>query len=507
MRLPSGGYFNEQQKQCIEAIVAGKYHPHPFICFGPPGTGKTTVLCAAIEAVLRSSPKHRVFACAPSNSAADLFIERLGGKLDETQLFRLNATYRDARTASAKVLKYSSRRDDLGHFTLIPRDDLLKYRVVVSTCISGAWLRGLGCEPGDFTHVFIDEAGHCTEPESMATLGGLLDGTMSTRVILGGDPQQLGPIVRNPLALQHGLGVSWMERLIRGADHDDNSPYYRPSGTGPYPAHSMTKLLHNYRSHPDILAQPNQLFYENELIASADKMSRERLCRWSSFPGARFPILLHHVAGQEEREGTSPSWYNRDELIITMEFVQKLLETKSLGLSESDVGIITPYAKQASKLRELARRRRWNVGDGHLKIGSVEEFQGQERTVILISTVRSQIASIATFDTPFQLGFVKQEKRLNVAITRAKAGVIIVGNANVLETDARWRSVIAFIQAKGGIVGDYELKGSKEDADMDPASDPFIGFLAENANVNANANGDDDDDDFQHVELPTRHEE
>ena len=395
----------------------------------------------------------RILAAAPSNSAADLLAERMAAapvSMSQSAMFRMNAVSRDSRSIPAILQPFSSIVD--GQCTLRPRSELLKYELVICTCITAATLYSLGCEVGDFTHIILDEAGHATEPEALAAMTGLIDAT-HTRVVLAGDPLQLGPIIRSPLASKHGLGVSLLERLLMDAQSVQQSPYYRPPGAS-FPALYITKLLHNYRSHPALLEQPNAMFYKNELIASAEKLARESLQRWPEFPLSGFPLLLHHLEGKEEREGDSPSWWNSAEAIAVVEYVRQLLSYKAGALSMADIGVITPYRKQVQKIRSLLS---FKFPHEHqlLKVGSVEEFQGQERRVVLISTVRSQQLTFEQFDIKYRLGFVNHPKRLNVALTRAKAALIIVGNAHLLRTDACWKQYIDFIHTRGAVRGRY----------------------------------------------------
>jgi helicase MOV-10 len=108
----------------------------------------------------------------------------------------------------------------------------------------------------------------------------------------------------------------------------------------------ITKLVHNYRSHPAILKVPNELFYNNELIASADKLLRESLCQWSELPKKGFPVMFHGVMGQDQREERSPSFFNPEEVAITLQYVDKLLDMKPKLVKQNHIGVISPYHKQ-----------------------------------------------------------------------------------------------------------------------------------------------------------------
>ena len=158
-----------------------------------------------------------MLACAPSNSAADLITTKLSATLDDKKLFRFNAPSRRTKEIPAGVLKYShfapTKGDQQSHFGVpLPVDEVKLFRVVVSTCISGSFAHFIGIPRGHFTHIFIDEAGHATEPESLVSIKTLADA--KTNIVLTGDPKQLGPVIQSPIARQLGLQTSYLERLM-----------------------------------------------------------------------------------------------------------------------------------------------------------------------------------------------------------------------------------------------------------------------------------------------------
>ena len=198
---------------------------------------------------------------------------------------------------------------------------------------------------GHFSHIFVDESGHAVEPECLIPITGLLDPQIG-QVVLAGDPQQLGPVLRSQIAIQYGLQVSLLERLMnrdvyqRRDDLPPDQPPFNPS--------VVTKLQENYRSHPAILDQPNRMFYHNELVPSADPVLRRKMCRWEGLVTQGFPLIFHGVVGEENQEANSPSFFNPEEVSLVCHYVKQLKETRgacSLNI-EKDVGIITPYRKQ-----------------------------------------------------------------------------------------------------------------------------------------------------------------
>ncbi|KXZ53358.1 hypothetical protein GPECTOR_7g1254 [Gonium pectorale] len=159
------------------------------------------------------------------------------------------------------------------------------------------------------------------------------------------------------------------------------------------------------------------------------------------------PILFHNLVGQDVQEASSPSWHNVHEARQVKLYVQSLMSLKRNRPTGADIGVISPYRMQVQRIRaQLA------AVDRAIKVGSVEEFQGQERKVIIISTVRSSSQHLA-LDAKHRLGFLANPKRLNVAITRAKALLVIVGNAQILATDPHWRRLLRFIRARGAATG------------------------------------------------------
>ncbi|KAM9369400.1 LOW QUALITY PROTEIN: helicase MOV-10 [Phaethornis superciliosus] len=326
--------------------------------------------------------------------------------------------------------------------------------------------------PGFFSHVFIDECGQATETESVVPLAGLLSimdqktNPQGGQLVLAGDPQQLGPILRSPLAIQHGLGTSLLERLML------HNPLYKKSREG-YNPQFVTKLLWNYRSHEAILRIPNELFYDSGLKAcECNGLDiRSLYCTWDELPKKGFPIIFHGVRGEDRREAKSPSFFNTSEIEVLVDYLKKLLQSRGKGgcpsVSPKEIGIISPYRKQVEKIRKaitsLDPVLRALPDIKLLKVGSVEEFQGQERRVILVSTVRSCSAYLE-LDQTFNLGFLKDPKRFNVAITRAKALLIVVGNPAVLSKDQHWQRFLRYCREEGGYTGcPYEEESTAED--------------------------------------------
>ena len=176
-----------------------------------PGTGKTVTVIECIRQLLAKYPQAKILACAPSNSAADLIAFRLRGHLSTDELFRFYAASQFKDQILEGLGPYTSTQAD-GHFSVPPMDRLKNFKVIVSTCNSAAVFSGIGVASGHFTHIFIDEAGQATEPETFVSIKMLADS--KTNVVLSGDPKQLGPVIRSVITRELGLEKSYLERLM-----------------------------------------------------------------------------------------------------------------------------------------------------------------------------------------------------------------------------------------------------------------------------------------------------
>ncbi|KDO32876.1 hypothetical protein SPRG_02568 [Saprolegnia parasitica CBS 223.65] len=473
---PTRSINPEQHKvinDVLDHVMSSAKVKAPYLLFGPPGTGKTVTLVETIVQLLRAKPDAKILVCAPSNAAADNVVERLASQLTRAKLLRAMAFSRREKGTPDAVLPFTKTNGE-GGFTPVTLGDVQAVAVIVSTIGSGAKLYNLGVARGYFSLIAIDEAAQASEPEVVTVLGPLA--LPATVVVLAGDPKQLGPVVKSAVAAKHGLGMSLMERLMEREL---------------YATSHKTKLLRNYRSHDAILTVPNELFYEGELTPHAPKATTHNMLAWPSLPNAAAPILFHGITGAEMQDADSPSWYNLFELHAVLTYIQSLKTYPGLRLDE--IGVITPYAKQRQKIQMALQKHKL---DGVL-VGSVEQFQGGERRVILVSTVRSSTEFFAD-DAKFRLGFVSHPKRFNVAITRAKALLIVVGNPDILETSSTWGPFLEHCVRLGAIAGAPPRhataiikaerandSGNDSDADDDDDDDEYGGN-----------DSDDDDDDY-----------
>jgi superfamily I DNA and/or RNA helicase len=303
----------------------------------------------------------------------------------------------------------------------------------------------------------VDEAGHGWEPEIIASFSSMLvvgtdkcnnqqqqqqqQGTvLRSQLVLAGDPRQLGPIVRSDAVDEDhgGLAISLLERLLGTHSSYGFDPQAYPDSSG-FDPRVITMLRHCYRCHPSILQVPNELFYGSKLIPSALSAVTDNMLTWEVLPTPGFPMIFHGVVGKNEREGNSPSWFNAIEVEAVFGYVRQLVD--GAGVPAKDIAVIAPYIKQVSKTRQLLRRPDNQHRYDDVAVGSCEKMQGQERRVIIITTVRSSTEFLEQ-DEVYNIGFLSNPKRFNVALTRAQALVIVVGNPYVLCTDPHWNALL-----------------------------------------------------------------
>ncbi|KAJ8087594.1 hypothetical protein PM082_006427 [Marasmius tenuissimus] len=437
---------NPNQLQAVTSIVHAPAGSPPFVIFGPPGTGKTVTLVETIRQILASESKARVLACAPSNSAADLIALRLR-ELGPDVLFRAYAPSRFREQVPAELIPFTYCTPN-GHFSVRGSERVEEFRVVVTTCISASIVSGIGVPRGHYSHIFVDEAGQATEPEVMVAIK-MMAGD-ETNVVVCGDPKQLGPIIRSSVARRLGLGASYIERLMGREVYDEVEGY----------GISVVKLTKNYRSHSAILRFPNEQFYRGDLEPCADPGITDLFLNSTHVVSPKFPIVFHSVFGKDDREASSPSYFNVDEVTVVKSVLEKLRSDPRIRLNDDDIGVIAPYRAQVLKLRAAFRSLSASV-----KVGSVEEFQGQERKVIIVTTVRSS-REFVDYDLRHTLGFVANPRRFNVAVTRAQSLLVIVGDPNVLSLDPLWRSFLNYVYENGGWTGPGPMWDTREQVDF-----------------------------------------
>ncbi|XP_034939289.1 putative helicase mov-10-B.1 [Chelonus insularis] len=428
---------NPEQMQAVKNILKKTSHPAPYIVFGPPGTGKTSTLVETICQIMIRNPSNRILICTSSNSAADEIVERLINQfssVDDT-IFRMYGASRKS-TEIKLQLKTVSNFADTTTISLAEEVFLTK-KIVVTTLMTCTRLHAYKLRADHFSYLFIDEAGQASEIETLIPF--VLMSSMDTnnqcrisgQVVIAGDPKQLGPFCQSTLA-EPLLSRSMLERLM------ECGPYLRNENNQKYDSLYVTKLVQNYRCHHSILHVPNILFYDGELIAKSGKRTTKAL-NWSKLPRKGFPIIFHAIRGKESRIKDSPSVCNHAEVNIVIEYINELRNSKhgEISVNLNDIGVVTPYRLQRTMIHQALQNK--NLEE--ISVGTVEAFQGKEKDVIIISTVRT---CVYTRDNEYFIGFLSHPKRFNVALTRAKSLLIVIGHPDVLQQDHNWRTFIEY---------------------------------------------------------------
>ncbi|XP_031638656.1 putative helicase mov-10-B.1 isoform X2 [Contarinia nasturtii] len=434
--------LNTEQEKAVQNIVCYQ-DKLPYVLFGPPGTGKTRTLVGAIEQIVRIT-NEKILVCAMSNAACDEIAERLIDILKEGEMYRFYAKSYKNEKVNYRVRQYSNFGPT--GITYPSLEFLYKFRVLVCTlcsagCLSRARVDKEIWKPDHFDYVIIDEAASALEPIAMVPIAGVCTSLkqIHAKIVVAGDPKQLDAVVMSEKAKSLGYSTSWLEHLC-------NTDLYSPhTVTGQYNETYITQLVKNYRSHPHILRVSNELYYNNKLEPFAANDITSWYINSKFLPSKHFPIKFLSVQGKCQKS-VENSWYNSEEIDEIIKEIKQLLPpySKKHGLrqiTQADIGIVTPYRKQRILLSQ--KLRRLNFGD--IMVGTAEIFQGKEKPVMIVSTVRSNR----------QLGFVGEPRRLNVVITRAKCLLIIIGDPFTLNLSKDWRHLMkycydnsAFVQSK-----------------------------------------------------------
>ncbi|CAE7739539.1 Upf1, partial [Symbiodinium pilosum] len=394
---------------------------------GPPGAGKTTTALLLVRGwtAARRGP---VLCCADSNIAVDnLTAGCAKAGLKVVRIGRPEATRYDLEKYNLlEMVKDAKAQDpnaeDRGHFAH-QRAILEDAEVVCSTC-AGADHPVL--QGKDFGCVLIDEAGQTTE---LAVLVPLMKMRADGVVTLVGDHRQLPPTISNVDVDVEGLGTSLFERL---SSH----------GVEPF------MLDVQYRMHPAIAAFPSVASYNGKLRSGVSGTKR-KAPQGIAWPMPEAPVTFLPVDGAEKSEGTS--WFNETEV----EAVEALLGSALAwnDIAPTEIGVITPYAAQARLIRRRLgcpppgkRAAAGAVGVALVEVSSVDGFQGREKDLIIVSTVRA--------NTSGKVGFLGDPRRLNVTITRSRRGLVVVGHFDTLAADEHtWRPWLTWAQERGLVAG------------------------------------------------------
>ena len=455
MRFP---YLNRTQEDAVNKVLRAK---DVAIVHGPPGTGKTTTLVEAIYETLRR--ENQVLVCAQSNMAVDWISEKLVdrgvnvlriGNPTRVNDKMLSFTYERRfeahpdyemlwaiRKAIRELRAHRKRGDEKYHQKmerLKERAVELEVRInaqlfgearVIASTLVGSSSRLL--EGQKFGTLFIDEAAQALEAACWIPIRRV------SRVVFAGDHCQLPPTVKSIAALKGGLGKTLMERIV------ENRP------------ETVTLLKMQYRMNEEIMRFSSDWFYGNQVESAPEVKYRSILdldipMTWidtsvfseysenSEYSEKSAQPLFH-----EEFVGESFGRINKAEAeltLLTLENYFKKIGKERILEERLDVGIISPYRVQVQYLRRLLKKKEWARPFRHLiSVNTVDGFQGQERDIILISLVRSNDEG--------QIGFLRDLRRMNVAITRARMKLIILGDASTMTRHPFYKKLYEYIEA------------------------------------------------------------
>ena len=437
-------WLNPTQEHAVNEVLLAK---DVAIVHGPPGTGKTTTLVEAIYETLRR--ENQVLVCAQSNMAVDWISERLmdrgvevlrignptkvNDKMlgftyerrfeahpDYPQLWAIRKAIRELRSAKRrgsdsyhqKLDRLKSRETEL---ELRINNHLFNSARVISCTLAGSASRVL--EGMKFATLFIDEAAQALEAACWIAI------RKANRVIFAGDHCQLPPTVKCLEAIKGGLARTLMERIVQ------SNPQV------------VTLLKVQYRMNDEIMRFSSDWFYNSE-VESAPEVKYRSILDLDT-PMTWIDTAQLDIEAHEELVGETYGRINRAEAHLTIDTLQQYFERlgRQRVIDERlDVGIISPYRAQVQLLRRMLRKSAYFKPLKQLiSVNTVDGFQGQERDIIVISLVRANDEG--------QIGFLRDLRRMNVAITRARMKLFILGDSTTMTRHPFYRKLHNYIKS------------------------------------------------------------
>ncbi len=474
VRTQTTAALNKSQSNSVDKILSAN---ELAIVHGPPGTGKTTTLIQAIKALIKQE-NQKILVVAPSNTAVDLLSEKLSEEglnvlrvgnptrvsehlqrltleakmaehdyLKETKRLKKQAmefknmahkykksfgkSERDQRKAlfdeAHKIMK------EVGNTEQYIIDDIVSKTQVVTATLVGAnhyTIRNL-----QYNTVVIDEAGQALEPACWIPI------LKAKKVILAGDHCQLSPTIKSNEAAKNGLSETLLEKCIK----------LHPE--------AVTLLEEQYRMNETIMGYSSQVFYENKLKAH-QSVAKSLLFDHDS------PLLFIDTAGcgfEEKLEGTSST--NPDEAAFVFKhihlFINELAAKTNVvkvlnldyvkGVSNfPSIAVISPYKQQINLLKtQFEHSPDLQKYKENISVNTIDSFQGQERDIVYISLTRSNDKG--------EIGFLSDIRRMNVAMTRARKKLVVIGDSATLGQHSFYADFIEYAEKKGGYVSAWEF--------------------------------------------------
>lgn len=458
---PQAPGLNAAQQEALSKILAAN---ELAIVHGPPGTGKTTTLVAAINALVQRDGGP-ILVTAPSNAAVDLLSEKLSASglnvvrvgnparvsehLSSLTLDERMANHPDMKEIKRLKKQADAFRDMAGKYkrnfgkeereqrkALFAEarairaqaekieqyivDSLLSRAQVIAATLAGA--NHYSVRHLSYHTAVIDEAGQAMEPACWIPI------LKAKKVVLAGDHCQLPPTIMSREAAKRGLSVTQLEKCV--ALHPE----------------AVVLLQEQYRMHQAIMGYSSGVFYNNRLIAHAT------VANGLLFPEDA-PLAFVDTAGcgyEEKREGTCIS--NPEEASFLLKHLANFLTDPRLVLPESRpaIAVISPYQGQIEELKEQQQEFEalQNLGS-QLSINTIDSFQGQERDIVYISMTRSNAEST--------IGFLSDVRRMNVAMTRARKKLVIIGDSATLSQLPFYADFISYAQARNAYQSAWEF--------------------------------------------------
>lgn len=441
--------LNTSQNEAVNKILSAE---DVAVVHGPPGTGKTTTLVQAIKALLKKD-QQKILVVAPSNTAVDLLSEKLSE--EGLNVVRVGNPVRVSEkllslTLDGKMSVHSSMKDirkmkkqanefrNLAHkykrsfgksereqrkalFDEAHRimkdvekteqyiiDDIISKAQVIAATLIGSnhhTVRNL-----EYHTVVIDEAGQSIEPACWIPI------LKARKLIMAGDHFQLPPTIKSASAARGGLDTTLLEKSV--GLHPD----------------AVVLLEEQYRMNETIMNYPSQVFYRNRLKANAF-VAHQKLF------GGDIPLNFIDTAGcgfEEKQEGTSTS--NPEEAHFLFKHLSKFINELSVHYPVDDfpsIAIISPYKQQVILLQEIMKTSdHLQQYSGKISVNTIDSFQGQERDIVYISLTRSNADN--------KIGFLSDIRRMNVAITRARKKLVVIGDSATLAQDTFYDNFIKY---------------------------------------------------------------
>ena len=456
--------LNPVQQLAVDKILSAD---HLAIVHGPPGTGKTTTLVAAIKALVKHN-NQKVLVVAPSNTAVDLLTEKLSlaglnvirvgnparvsvrlmestldyKMTDHPEMKNIKSLKKQASEYKNMAHKYKrnfgkAERDqrkalfDEAH--KIGReiekseqyiiDNLMGNAQVITATLVGAnhyTVRNL-----KYDTIVIDEAGQALEPACWIPI------LKANKMVLAGDHFQLPPTIKSTTAAQNGLSNTLLEKVVQ----------LHPE--------AVVLLEEQYRMHQDIMAYSSKVFYQDKLKAH-DSVSKHLV-----FESDKALIFID-TAGcsfEEKLDGTSTT--NPDEanfliqhLVSQVQLIQSRKEIEQFP----SIAVVSPYKQQVELLKTSINENEVLIAFGDkISVNTIDSFQGQERDMVYISLVRSNPTGT--------IGFLSDTRRMNVAMTRARKKLVVVGDSSTLSKSKFYNDFIAYAESLGGYHSAWEYLG------------------------------------------------